>query len=218
MAALAAMVVAWAATAQLVTGVYNTSANCPSACGSTCRYGCTVCQDGTYIGWYGSTCSSLAPWQGAIIGINRTAVTYNSLLEWYTCSSAGTTLYSTAPPPAPPPPSQPPVSVPVCSTAPSTLTSTASALMLVGTYQSPAACTAACTASPSNCNVNGCIMCADGTVVGLFSNNCAPAPAIGSVVQVVGQAKVYSGLGEFSTCTSIGPPPAQCATVLMAAI
>jgi hypothetical protein len=193
------------------TGIVTASAACPLACGSSCRYGCLVCADATFVGFYGATClwpAALNVWGGATAAITGSAQTYQLVPQWSVCGNA--TVFSAAPPPSPPSPPMPPPLM--CATAP-TLAG-AAPLTLSGKFLLPAACATGCAASATNCG-NGCVACADGTVVGLYGATCAPlVPTAGNVsVTVIGTGQVYGGVGEFSICASVlslaPPPPAS---------
>lgn len=72
---------------------YLASALCPANCGSNCRYGCLVCADSTFAGFYGATCNAPPPagvlnvTSGSLLAVYGVAATYNGVLEWGSCVS-----------------------------------------------------------------------------------------------------------------------------------
>lgn len=86
-----------------VTGLYVPTAGCPVSCGTTCRYGCLYCADGTYIGLYGSNgvCASVdavaQSTNASLVYVSGTAQTYNGLFEFFTCNPGNVALVALGP-------------------------------------------------------------------------------------------------------------------------
>jgi len=71
------------------TGVYQ--AVCPTSCGSTCRYGCLYCADGSYIGLYGNDniCAQAQQYgSGSLLHIAGNAEIYNGAQPAHTSERA----------------------------------------------------------------------------------------------------------------------------------
>lgn len=72
--------------------MYVESVFCPASCGTTCRYGCLYCTDGSWLGIYGSNdvCANVGVVaQGvnaSLVYVAGTAQTYNGQNEIYTCT------------------------------------------------------------------------------------------------------------------------------------
>lgn len=90
------------------SGLYTSNIKCSFT--GTCKFGCVVCQDGTFIGLYDATCSPIAATLGSgdHLDVNGTAYIFSpNNAEFSQCTADTTEPGGLSPPPSPPTPPTP---------------------------------------------------------------------------------------------------------------
>ena len=202
-----------------VTGVFLTRTHCALLCqrsSSDCSFGCLQCADNTVVGLYHSSCANLSA--SGLRSFSHVSIwgglkTFSGLDEFHACLHFK--VWSNALAPPAPHAFSPPA---VCMTVPTLADNVTVAGNITAMFHPAGSrtCSTACASQPSVCEL-GCLSCNDGTVVGLYGNDCDDALAEGldgtgldaippgTVVNALGLVSKYNQHPEFKECFAITP-------------